>query len=428
MNIDFKARLSNAKRPLVLAVGGGNDSVSTLFLQTQLAKDYDYQPECIAIAAMLPDCLDYQHLEPTNHPLVNIITDRTTRSVQGKPMRAFPEQMLATHKSSVPGVTVGTLYGLSMAEGSTGIAKALKHLLNNHEFDLVLAIDVGGDFIAVEENLDVLSPMMDGYMLHALRLLSVDKSFSTPVLYSVFGLGTDGESTPEMLDKALKRLPDVQEGSFDAELLKPIVEFYRTKVEPNRYSRTADFTIREIDGTGHENPATYRGRFHVATSKDAVPVVHYGNYQHTQNPAFFGKYYLFSDLTKVMNPFAFACSSGITWFLRVQDNATRVNHELNGQAYMDIGDALQQKSLAGVSLFFGTPSRKFSEQAQNTIAQEVGTSVKNGVYDMAFIYAEYEHHASKLPHTKVGRGLLLIGRDQEHVKRLSNLLSFVKPT
>jgi hypothetical protein len=57
-SLDLLAKVNNV---LVLAVGGGNDSVSTLLLQKQLQESFGYSPEKISIVAVLPDCLDYQH-------------------------------------------------------------------------------------------------------------------------------------------------------------------------------------------------------------------------------------------------------------------------------------------------------------------------------------------------------------------------------
>ena len=54
------------KKILVLAVGGGNDSVSTLLLQLQLNKKFNYSPDSIDIVAVLPDCLEYQNLDTTD--------------------------------------------------------------------------------------------------------------------------------------------------------------------------------------------------------------------------------------------------------------------------------------------------------------------------------------------------------------------------
>lgn len=187
--------MKDYKKVLVVAVGGGNDSVSTL--QKQLNKEFGYSPEHIDIVAVLPDCLSYDNMEDTEHQLVSIINENTIRSVAGKEIKAFPERILASNKNKIKELNIINIYGISMAKGSYGILSALKYFVENNKYDLILSIDVGGDFIACKENEEVLSPMMDGYMLYSLKELKSyinKKNIKTDMLFSVFGLGTDGES------------------------------------------------------------------------------------------------------------------------------------------------------------------------------------------------------------------------------------------
>jgi hypothetical protein len=416
-SLDLLAKVNNV---LVLAVGGGNDSVSTLLLQKQLQESFGYSPEKISIVAVLPDCLDYQQIEPTNHSLIGIITPETTRSVQGKVIEAFPERILSTYKNQISTLPVMEVYGISMREGSVGIAKALIHLIDQENFDLILAIDVGGDFIAVPENIEVLSPMMDGYMLYALKELDKYQQVNTkkiPIVYSVFGLGTDGESTPEMLRAALAAIPEIYEGQFFASDVKNVIDFYRTKVEPNRYSRTADFTIKEIEGIGHDNPAAFRGRFHVGHEQGSHK--HYGVFEHAQDSYFFGKYYLFDSIETVNNPFAVKCNNGVEWFVAIQKAATKINHELNGQAYNNLGLVFNNIELQNKSLFFGTPSRKFNEVSQKAILEQTLEAVKSHVYDLAIVY-KHEFQQTKdilnLFNVELNNDLVVIAYDENILK------------
>lgn len=385
---------SHYKKVLVLAVGGGNDSVSTLLLQLQLHKKFNYSPEKIDIVAVLPDCLDYQNLTPTSHSLVDIINDNTSRSVQGYLMNAFPERILSQNKNIFPELNIDKVFGVSMKKGSVGVSDALKHLITQQHYDLILAIDVGGDFVAHKDNLDVLSPMMDGYMLYALKELQsfIEKeNISTKIIFSIFGLGTDGESTPEMLHKALSLLPGVKSYSFDKYDISPFITFYRDIVEKNRYSRTTDYTLLEITEKGHENPSNFRGRFHVKTHPTEKGEVYYGTFSHYQSDEFFGKFYLFENIDFVDNIYSRKCNNGIEWFIQVQSQNTKINHELNGQSYNNIGLILKNNSLNNKSLFFGTPSKKFNEQQQIDIAKSISKSILYGIYNYAIIYKDYKH-------------------------------------
>lgn len=383
------------KNVLVLAVGGGNDSVSTLLLQLQLHKKFGYSPNSIDIVAVLPDCLDYQNLTPTNHPVVGLISESTTRSVQGYEMKAFPERILAQNKNIFPELPVKQVFGISMSQGSTGVAHALKYLVTKNNYDLILAIDVGGDFVAHKDNLDVLSPMMDGYMLYALKNLQQfikSSQLSTELIFSIFGLGTDGESTPDMLEKSLSLLPELEQYSFNKDDIAQFVSFYRDTVEKNRYSRTTDYTLLEITETGHDNPSNFRGRFHVKIHPTEKSQVYYGNFSHYQDEKFFGKFYLFKNIDQVDNIYSQEASNGIEWFLKVQSEKDKINHELNGQSYSNIGKVLNDKNLDNKSLFFGTPSRKFTAQQQIDIAKDISKSVLYGIYDYAIIYKSYKDY------------------------------------
>lgn len=414
------------KNVLVLAVGGGNDSVSTLLLQLQLNKKFGYQPEKIDIVAVLPDCLDYHNLIPTEHPLVDIINTNTSRSVQGYVMNAFPERILSQNKNIFPELAVSHVYGVSMKQGSVGVSKALQYLVGKENYDLILAIDVGGDFVAHKDNLEVLSPMMDGYMLYALKELQSfmkKENIYTKMIFSIFGLGTDGESTPEMLKEALALLPGVKEYSFNKEDIAPFVSFYRDVVEKNRYSRTTDYTLLEITEQGHDNPSNFRGRFHVKTHPTEKSQVYYGIFSHYQSEEFFGKFYLFENIDQVTNLYSQKADNGIEWFLNVQSQTNKINHELNGQSYNDIGEILSKDSLKGRSLFFGTPSRKFNAQQQVEIAKDISKSVLYGIYDFAIIYHDYQDYMdSHLFVAQITEDLTLVSSTLENLLDLQSVI------
>lgn len=418
----IKELLKTAKNPLVLAVGGGNDSVSTLLLQKQLQHTFSYQPSKINVVAMLPDCLVYENLIPKEHHLVGIINENTQRYVQSKLMTAFPERILSINKDIIPSLKIESVYGLSMQEGSKGIEQALEYLLSSQKFDLILALDVGGDFIAVPENKDVLSPMMDAYMMYALKSL-INKDLKIPIIFGIFGLGTDGETTPELLYKALENI-DYLQGDFVEQNVLDVINFYRSTVEPNRYSRTTDFTMKEIQSIAHDNPAVFRGRFHVKTNKEEKSNVHYGIFNHTQDTYFFGKYYLFQKVDKINNPFAIECHNGVEWFLKIQNQEDKINHELNGQCY-DL-NTLDKQFSSNTILFFGTPSRKFNKQQHTDIAKEIVLSINNDIYHVALIYKEQKKFIDNLVCIDINNDLILIGKDAKLTKQIAHYMEKIK--
>lgn len=403
------------KKALVLAVGGGNDSVSTVLLQLELNKQFHYKPEHIDIVAVLPDCLEYYNLLKTKHNLISKITENSKRFVGNKEINSFPERVLFNNKNLFEELNIKNIFGLSMEKGSVGILESLKYLLKE-DYDLILSIDVGGDFIAHKDNTEVLSPMMDGYMLYALKSLKSyieEYNKKTDMLFSVFGLGTDGESTPEMLDKALDLLPNVKSYKFNKKNISEFIDFYYGIVEKDRYSRTTDFTIKEILEEPHENPTLFRGRFHTKPNKNEKSKIYYGNFNHFQDKKFFGRYYLFEDISLINNNYSHKSRNGLEWFLKVQTQKTKINHELNGQTY-NLEKIINSKNFDKETLFFGTPSRKFNKEQQIEIIKDINNMLINKVVNYAIVYKEYIGYLSNnIKKVELKNDLILISKNEK---------------
>ncbi len=347
-------------RTLVFAVGGGNDSISSLlYLLQEGISDVD-------IVIMLPDCLTYKGVTilDADSGLVALQDGSTRHLVNSSKQIEFIDTELKKNLDKFPSLNIGSIFGFIMSYGSIGVLNGLKHLCHINQYDKIIALDVGGDFIAHRDNLKVLSPMMDGYALYALKNLQ-----SVPIEYVLMGLGCDGESTPEMLDKALS-LVNYTEKHFDADKVQPYIKFYRTVIEPKRYSRTADYSIKELTiSNPHENPSNFRARFNI------MGETFYGNFLHTQDEKFYGKYYAFTDVSKVNNIFSFECISSEDWYLKLNLNTTnKLNHELNGQQINDV--------------FFGTPSDRFTEDQQIDILKLIINYIRSNKLS-AYVWNEY---------------------------------------
>ena len=378
----LRGKLTGSRRAMLLGVGGGNDAVSTLFLRAQLARDFGFGPERLDVCAVLPDVLGYTGAQATRHPLAVEITPQARRVLFGSPLWSFPERLLAEHRSRFG---IGGVFGLKMAGGPAGMADALESLLAERGCDLLVPVDVGGDFIAAPENLAVLSPMMDAWTLIALRELARRRP-DLPIVFGVFGLGTDAESTPEMLAAALARLSDPHFGRFDRDAVADAADFYRSVIEANRRSNTAERTLRQIEGDGPpETSVRHRQTFHVNVTRSRLSA-HRTEFDHPLDPALAGVYVLFDDVSGVANPFAVPCLHGVEWFLRVRRLGRWLSHELNGFGYDDL-DALLGGRPDGPPrrLVFGTPSGRFAPEVRNRIAAELAESVRNGVHDLVLV-------------------------------------------
>jgi hypothetical protein len=345
-------------KTLIFAVGGGNDSISSLmFLLQEKISNVD-------IAIMLPDCLTYNNIVQLDCPgLVEIQENSTRHLINNTKQIEFIDVELKKNLHKFESLNIKSIYGFIMSYGSVGVLNGLKHLININQYDKVIALDVGGDFIAHKDNLKVLSPMMDGYALYALKNLPLN------IEYVIMGLGCDGESTPEMLDKALS-LVSYKEKTFDINTVKPYIDFYKNQIEPKRYSRTADYSIKELDkNTYHSNPSVFRARFNIMGEK------FYGNFSHLQDEKFYGKYYSFNDVSQVNNVFCIECNSSLEWYLKLNEVSTdKLNHELNGQI---IGD-----------IYFGTPSDRFTDDQQIEILKLIIDYIKLNNLS-AYVWNEY---------------------------------------
>ena len=367
-------KLAETQRALILGVGGGNDSVTALLLREQLRQTDGFTPDRLDIAAMMPDFLEYRCYDPDPcHERVWRMRPESERWFQGTRVAGFPEPLLA---AAADRFHLDTVYGIDMRAGAEGVYQALHRLIAANAYDLVLACDIGGDFIAAPENVEVLSPMMDAYALHALRRLDLPDT-PTRFVYAVFGLGTDGESSPEMLRRALDNVGDYEARRFDADIAPDFERFYRDEVEPNRYSRTADFTLREIRAADpHADIENYRVRLHTRPTPERRRA-YTGAFTHRFDPEHYGRYYLFDRLSGIRNPFCVACTNAEEWFVQVSSAADRVHHELVGQTVRDTD---------GRTVNFATTSRKFPEPDREKILRDTLSALRTGVYDAAYIY------------------------------------------
>lgn len=393
------------KNVLVIAVGGGSDSVSALLAIESLKEQDLLNAERIDILCVLPSVVDYMSVKQVSSNLWKIAPD-SYRMING---RAIP--LIDSSTAAIGPQIVSELqhvFGVSLKHGSDGVFAGLQYLNKMHRYDKVWAIDVGGDFIAVAKNDVVLSPMMDGMIGHALRKLE----HSMNIEYAVFGLGTDGESTTEMLDEALRTV-NAEEHTLDHFVVKRFDAVYRSQIEPIRYARTLDYLLSEAMNphNPHPNPSPFRARFVCKFSPDAEAQVHYGYFSHYIDRKFWNKFYVFYTIESVDNPFIIECKSELEWFLRVQSAIAQYNCELNGQFL-----PLDQVGLSDATVFMATPSCIFSESQKETIIHQTLTAIKDNELALAITYEHYidpefvtqsDMHVLSLP-----RGLCIVAKSK----------------
>lgn len=193
--------LIQARRPLILGIGGGGDVVGALAVAEHLRLYHGAEPVVGGVAwertpvdakpgprptAEIADALELA-------PGVLAATDRTVIADRDIPFAETRVAGLLGVQTVLVDVTVGPKAladGLQAAAERTGV-------------DMIVFLDVGGDALAHGDEPGLGSPLCDAVMLAAADLLA-ERGF--PVLGALFGAGCDGELTP---GEVLQRLAEV---------------------------------------------------------------------------------------------------------------------------------------------------------------------------------------------------------------------------
>lgn len=103
---------------------------------------------------------------------------------------------------------MAALYGwevihIDINAGAIGALAGLEAVISDLSLDLIVGVDVGGDSLAQGGEPGLRSPLADAIMLAAFVALE-KKGYNT--LWGVFGYGSDGELTPEEIERALAKV------------------------------------------------------------------------------------------------------------------------------------------------------------------------------------------------------------------------------
>ena len=199
------AALREARRPLCLGIGGGGDVVGALATAEHCRIEYGARPVLGGVT------WERRPIDPEPGP-------RRTTEIEGAGPLA-PSILLAGAQTRVR--ASGVRFAESrMAEllgeetvlvdanhGPAAIAAGLTDAAGALGCDLVVFIDVGGDVLAHGDEPGLASPLCDAVLLAAAVRMAARRSPN--VLGAVFGIGCDGELTP---DEVLARLEEVGQG------------------------------------------------------------------------------------------------------------------------------------------------------------------------------------------------------------------------
>jgi hypothetical protein len=189
---DAERLLEEARRPLVVGIGGGGDVVGAL-----------------ATAALCGDFVlggvawERRVIDPAPGP-------RSTAEIEGaeelapcvllaSPDTSVRESGVVFAESRMAGVLGERTVLLDITRGPARLAEGLGAAMRSLGCDLAVFVDVGGDALAHGGEPGLASPLCDSIVLAAAARL---QAAGVPVLGGVFGIGCDGELTPaEVMDR-----------------------------------------------------------------------------------------------------------------------------------------------------------------------------------------------------------------------------------
>jgi hypothetical protein len=191
--------LREARRPLCLGIGGGGDVVGALATAEHCRIEYGARPVLGGVT------WERRPIDPEPGP-------RAAAEIEGARPLA-PAVLLASSHTRVR--SSGVRFAESrMAEllgeetvlvdanhGPASIAAGRGEAADALGCDLVVFVDVGGDVLAHGDESGLASPLCDSVLLAA--AVRMAERASPKVLGAVFGIGCDGELTP---DEVLARL------------------------------------------------------------------------------------------------------------------------------------------------------------------------------------------------------------------------------
>ena len=195
------AALEQARRPLVLGIGGGGDVVGALATAEHCRLEYGARPVLGGVS------WERRVIDPRPGP-------RAAGEIQGA--RVLAPAVLGASAATRAGevrfaeARMAELRGeetllVDATRGPAEIAAGLQAALGELDCDLAVFLDVGGDALAEGSEPGLASPLCDALLLAAAEHLA---QAGTPVLGGVVGLGCDGELTPDEVLALLGRLEE----------------------------------------------------------------------------------------------------------------------------------------------------------------------------------------------------------------------------
>jgi hypothetical protein len=189
--LDAESMLRDARRPLVIGIGGGGDVVGALATAERMRLYEGAHPVLGGLA------WERRPIDPVPGPRR---PDEIADAVQLATgvLRAGPETRVRDRDVYFAESRMAQFLGeptllIDIGVGPAAVAAGLFEAASELGCDLAVFIDVGGDVLAHGDEPGLRSPLCDAVMLAAAGRLG---RLGTPVLAGLFGIGCDAELTP----------------------------------------------------------------------------------------------------------------------------------------------------------------------------------------------------------------------------------------
>lgn len=197
-SVSLESILKNAKKAIVIGIGGGGDIVGCI-PTWGLARMFGV--ECIlgglpwerSVFDPVPGPRTFDEVrgaKPLNDTVWWVNKDTVTSTGVRFAEAGFSEAF-----------GVDTLH-FDITKGTRGVVEGIRGAMAQLDADLVVGVDVGGDAVAFGKEPGLMSPLADSIMTAALAELEGE----TSAVMGIFGFGSDGELTPEEVERSLNEV------------------------------------------------------------------------------------------------------------------------------------------------------------------------------------------------------------------------------
>ena len=235
------------KKALVIGAGSGRDMASAVLISEQLRK----AGTKVDLAGFLTPWALHRFkgkIEQPINPLIRESTKFIPSKEQPEVPTFFEPRLLGLNEKLDLGI--GTMYVFSLQYGTRRLKTELERLAAANGYDLILAVDIGGDILARKEDFPgLLTPIVDFSCLSILSELQA----KADIQLSIVSPGVDGEiphpKLVEIFAELQLQIPfQVSQFTKDSEALQ---KFLALNQELNKqtggFSKTADAIEKTLD-------------------------------------------------------------------------------------------------------------------------------------------------------------------------------------